>query len=242
MFSAMPYKPGVRSLLLATSFVCVALAETAEDGLAMARDNKPAAILMDIMLPGADGWGALDLLKRDARTKDIPVVVQTVLDEENFAYALGAAGFLKKPITAANLREALVEARLEAGGGQILLVDDDVESLSVVGKLLRREGWTVRCAKDGVAALDEMQRAAPDIIIADLMMPRMDGYAFVAKIREHDEWNKISIVVFTADDIARKAVRDLAPATSAIVRKGSMPLAEFAKQLRRLTARRANGG
>ena len=220
----------------------VATTSSAEEALAIARDTPPAAILLDVMLPGADGWDALDQLRRDPRTRDIPVVVQTVLDEENVAYALGAAGFLQKPVSAARLREALESAHVEPAGRDILVLDDDEDTQTLVGETLRGEGWTVRSARDGAAALEEMRRSRPDMLVVDLAMPGMDGYDFVGKVRGNPRWDRVPIVVLTAGDVARKEARALAGATSAIVRKGGMPRGDFAKTLRRLAARPANGG
>ena len=196
------------------------VAHDGPSGLAKAREIAPIAILLDVMLPGLDGWRVLRELRADPKTARIPVIVETVLDERHFAYALGAAGYLRKPISREDLTAAVGEIAARADAGHALVVDDDREAVDRVAQMLERDGWTVSRAHDGAEALAEMERAKPSLVLVDLLMPKMDGYAFIRRVRENRAWDDVALVVLTADDIANARIRSIAAETSGVVQKG----------------------
>jgi signal transduction histidine kinase/DNA-binding response OmpR family regulator len=212
----------------------VITANDGRSGVDLARKLKPKAILLDVMMPGVDGWRALRELRDDAATADIPVIIQTVLDEENFAYALGASGFLQKPISRGDLVEAMHDV-MSVNGDHILVVDDDRDAVDRTASLLEKDGWRVARAYDGRQAIAELERDAPAVVLVDLIMPGMDGYALIRAIRENPQWANIPVVVLTADDVSSDRVRRLATSTSEIVQKGGKPIADLVADLRRFT-------
>ena len=117
-------------------------------------------ITLDVLMPGLDGWSVLQALKADPALAPIPVVMLTILDEQNRGYALGAADYLTKPIQRDRLRSLLARHCGHAAGKQVLIVDDDPEARRWLARALTAEGWQTSEAEDGRAALDASPRAS----------------------------------------------------------------------------------
>lgn len=228
--------PSVRDVverILVKEGFTVITAKDGQEALDKAKTFKPAAILLDVMLPVVDGWNVLRTLRNDPETADIPVIMQTLLDEERFAYAHGASGYLKKPVARSRLINALIDATKSTG--QVMLIDDDPEARDRMARILRRDEWTVIEKANGREALEALETVTPDLILVDLVMPEMDGHAFIAKVRENEKWAGIPMIVLTAEDIEGADIRALESFTADIIQKGSMPLTELVANLRRYT-------
>lgn len=208
-------------------------ASNGEDGLRMARALRPLAILLDVTMPGMDGWNVLRHVRADPEIGATPVLMQTVIDDQTFGYALGATDYLLKPVDRGRLKEAIAQLGPASASRSVLVVDDDDEARDRVSAALERDGWSVVSKPGGQAALAAMEIAAPNLILVDLLMPGMDGYAFVRAVRTNPDWLDIPIVVLTSEDLGNRKLRALAGSTSRIVQKGSMPLGDLAADLRR---------
>jgi CheY-like chemotaxis protein len=205
----------------------VETAATGVDGLRRARQLRPAAIILDILLPDIDGWTVLAALKNEPELADIPVVIVSILDEQRSGIALGATAYLTKPID----RERLVAivSRLCAAGapGGVLVVEDDAEQRQLVRAILGARGWRVREAANGRLALDAVAAQLPDVILLDLMMPEMDGFELVAALQAKAAWREIPVVVVTALDLTAEDRRRLSVGVKQILSKHAFPLAEL---------------
>jgi signal transduction histidine kinase/DNA-binding response OmpR family regulator len=182
----------------------VVTADDGEKALELARELQPAAITLDVLMPGMDGWEVLNALKADDATRGIPVIMVTMTDDRNLGYTLGATEFLTKPVQRGQLLQLLNRYARDDGERHALVVDDLPENRDVLRKALEKEDWRVTEAENGQLALDEVARDAPSIILLDLMMPVMDGFEFVHEIRQQDAANDIPIVVITAKDITEE--------------------------------------
>ena len=180
----------------------VALAGDGEEGLKRIRELKPAAVLLDILMPDVDGWTVLTTCKGDPELADIPIIVLTISDNRKRAYALGAADFLVKPVNRSHLREVL--ERHQGVHRRILLVDDDKENRRVMRNLVTREGFIVIEAGNGREALDQITESIPDLILLDVVMPEMDGFQFIKVLRANPAWRSIPLVVVTAKDLSEQ--------------------------------------
>jgi CheY-like chemotaxis protein len=179
----------------------VLVANNGPDGLKLARENHPNVITLDVLMPGMDGWAVIRALKADPELSSIPVIMITMADDRSLGYALGAADYITKPIDRERLASSVSRYRLANTPGTALIVEDDPPTREIMARTLANDGWKVAEAENGRVALERLAEEVPDLILLDLMMPEMDGFEFVAAIREKEAWRKIPVVVVTAKDI-----------------------------------------
>jgi len=203
----------------------------AQDAVDVAKELQPDAILLDVMMPGMDGWAVLQALRREPETADIPIIMQTLLDAEHVALSLGADGYLQKPLKKAGVLDALASVRTD-GRRRIMVIDDDIATCERMARVLRRDGWQVATYPDGAAAMAALPDIEPDLILVDLVMPVMDGHAFIREMRKDERWRSTPVVVMTAEDVAGVSAAGLTPLTSDIIQKGSIPLTDLVARLR----------
>ena len=174
-------------------------AATGEEGLRKARELRPRAITLDIIMPGADGWQVLHALKTDPLTRDIPVILISIVDHKELGFRLGATDYVVKPFD----REALIGAvaRVAPDCQRILVVDDDPNVVELVRQLLEGERCTIDWAPDGAAGLERIVQAPPGVILLDLLMPRMDGLALLDALQNDAAHKNIPVVVLTSKSL-----------------------------------------
>ena len=211
---------------------CVRTAAGGDAGLRLARQLRPVAITLDVMMPGLDGWSVLLALKADRDLRDIPVIMLTMVDDPDRGFALGAAEFATKPVDRARLSQILKKYTCPRPPCPVLLVEDDPVTREVTRTILEKEGWKVSEAENGRVALECMERERPRLIVLDLMMPEMDGFEFVARVRKKLEWRLIPIVVLTAYDLSVKERRRLNGYVETILQKGGDSREALLHQLR----------
>ncbi|WP_244937351.1 hybrid sensor histidine kinase/response regulator, partial [Methylobacterium crusticola] len=214
----------------------VATAADGREGLEQARALRPRVILLDVTMPRMDGWSVLRALRADPELGATPVIMVTVLDEQNLAFSLGATDYLHKPVEWGHLKEAMERFRPAIHEGPVLVVDDDPDVRERMATLLQREGWRVACAEHGRAGLEAVAARKPGLILLDLMMPEMDGFGFLRALRARPEWRDIPVVVLTAKDVTAEDRRRLAGQADRVLQKGQLSLSDLAATLRTLTA------
>jgi signal transduction histidine kinase/CheY-like chemotaxis protein len=174
------------------------------EGLKLAKELRPTAITLDVMMPDLDGWSVLGALRQDPELADIPVIMITIVDEHRRGIALGAAGYLTKPIDRERLHRLVTRFRASTPPTRVLLVEDDAVQRERMRGWLEGPQWAVREAANGREALDRLQQGKPDVILLDLMMPEMDGFAVVAALQKEPAWRDIPVIVITALDLDAK--------------------------------------
>jgi len=178
----------------------VVTASGGKEGLRRIQELRPAAVTLDIMMPDLDGWTVLAAMKGDPALASIPVVLMSMVDQKNRGYALGAADYLVKPVDRTKLVETLTSI-CGSAAGRALLVDDDDLVRRVVRQVLQPLGWQVSEAENGQVAVQSLGAARPDVIILDLMMPKMDGFEFLDELRSRHDWQDIPVVIITGKDL-----------------------------------------
>jgi len=211
----------------------VVTAGSGEEGLRRARELRPSAITLDVMMPGMDGWAVLSSLKADPQVADIPVIMLTIVDDRNLGYALGAAEYLTKPIDRERLVAVLDKYRRDQ---PVLVVDDDLTVRQLLRRMLEAEGFGVVEAENGRAALERLRDVVPCVVLLDLMMPEMDGFEFAAEFRRHEAWRGIPIVVVTAKDLSREERERLNGHVQKILQKGTHGRDQLLAEVRELVA------
>jgi adenylate cyclase len=220
---------------LAREGLDVVTAADGEEGLRLARQTKPDLITLDVIMPRMNGWAVLEALRADAALAAIPVVMLSILDEQEKGFALGAADYLTKPFNRERLRAVLSRHR-RTGGGRVLVVEDDADTRSLLHDMLVREGCAVDVAEDGIAALARVTAEPPDLILLDLMMPRMNGFEFVEALRATPDKASIPIVVLTAKDLTEAELLRLRGEAERVLRKSLHSREDLAAEIRRVLA------
>jgi len=212
-----------------------------EDGLRMAKELKPFAVVLDIMLPKKDGWEVLKELKSDPATEKIMAIIVSMTCDKELGYALGAIDSLSKPVSKRALLETLAKhsytTKVKSGKVTILVVDDEPECVDLLSALLEPEGFSIIKACGGQAAIDLALKNTPDLIILDLMMPEVSGFDVVNKMKLNPGTKDIPIMIYTAKDITARDKAILNGDIEKIVRKGEFTKEEFLEDLKKLKLR-----
>jgi len=175
----------------------VITAHNGMDGLRRARELQPDLITLDLMMPGMDGWTVLRALKDEPDTRDIPVVIVSIIDNRPLALDLGAADALNKPLDALKLLGTIDRTLSERGDKPILVVDHNSDDLNVVCSTLSQRGYEVKCIENGGQAVAWMKNHLPCLILLDLMLPDVSGFDVLAEIRRDERLVRVPVVVIT---------------------------------------------
>jgi signal transduction histidine kinase/DNA-binding response OmpR family regulator len=197
----------------------VVTAARSSDGLRLAREVHPDAITLDLELPGLEGWSLLSALKSDPELGEVPVIVLVVAGDRAAA-PLGAADYLTKPVDRDRL-VAVLRRHCTDLAAPVLVIDDDRSTREMLRRMLEREGFPVAEASDGRGGLDRVADHRPSLILLDLLMPGMDGFAFLAELQSRPEWQSIPIVVVTAKDLSSEEQAMLSGRVAEVLRKGA---------------------
>jgi signal transduction histidine kinase/CheY-like chemotaxis protein len=216
-------------------------ARDGERGLEEARRVKPAAIVLDLLLPGMDGWEVLRNLKADDETSGIPVLMASIVEDGEVALALGAVDYIIKPVR----RDLLIQSldRLELGDrltrrAVVLAVDDDEAALDLYESALSGS-YTVLRAAHGQEGLRLALEHRPDAILLDIVMPDMDGFEVAFRLRADERMREIPVLVVTSEELGPDDKRRLGSNVRGVMEKGPDALERFQDWLRRMTARDA---
>lgn len=209
-------------------------AENGEKGLQLARQLRPDAITLDVMMPGMDGWQVMTRLKSDPELADIPVVLLSIINDRKTGFALGATEYLTKPFDRERLMSVLGRISKARGSRLALVVDDIADNRELLRSALEHDGWKVDEANNGREALERLEQRRPDAILLDLMMPEMDGIQFVERLRVNEMYRSIPVLVVTAKEITPADRQRLSGGVQAIMQKGAVDLSEVVSQTKAL--------
>ena len=214
----------------------VEFASNGEDGLRMARERPPKLILLDVLMPGADGWSVLMDLKKDPQVASIPVVMISVTEQQDLGFASGADDYLVKPVRQESLVRAVAKHLPLGISRPILVIDDDAATRSMLRRQMERQGWRVVEAASGAEGLARIGSTAPvpALIMLDLMMPGMDGFAFLDALRGELGTANVPVIVLTARELSRDEARGLSTRVVKVIAKGSYRGRELEDEVRRV--------
>jgi CheY-like chemotaxis protein len=203
------------------------------DGMRMAREQQPQAILLDIILPGADGWQILHDLKEDPATSGIPVILLTIVDRKALGLRLGASAYLLKPLDPAAVREALGRATASKGRRKkhVLVVDDDPDIADMLRQALPEAEFHLEAAADGLAGLKAVEAHRPDILLLDIVMPRLDGFGVIERLRANAKTRDLPIIVISAKELTRAESVRLRKTVAAVMKKQGFQGEKLAQEI-----------
>ena len=221
--------------LLADAGFNVQSARSGGEGLVKAKKLRPAAITLDIKLPDMDSWQVLHRLKMDDSTRDIPVILLSIIEQRALGMQLGAAEYLLKPVDHNALLSALQRSLPPADGKRsLLVVDDDAGARDMMVQMLENLPYEVYTAVDGLDALQMMDRHVPDAIVLDLVMPRLDGFGLLARLSEHEETAAIPVIVVTGKTLSHDEMSILNRGTQQVLQKRGLSGSDLVTELQHL--------
>jgi signal transduction histidine kinase/DNA-binding response OmpR family regulator len=227
-----PITQNLMARLLAKEGFRMESALLGQEGLEKARSLRPTVIILDVSMPGMDGWTVLANLKSDPELQDIPVIMVTMVDDKATGFALGAADYLTKPLDRQRLVTLLSRYRTDDRRGSILLVEDDPASRKLVRRMLDQEGWKVLEAENGCQAMAHLAHDRPDLILLDLILPEMDGFEVIQSLQASLDWRNIPVIVITAKILTPPDQQRLYGCVEKIVQKGAFKREELLNEVR----------
>lgn len=210
-------------------------AESGEEGIQKAQELNPSVITLDIKLPQMDGWQVLYRLKKIEKTKHIPVVISSIVEDKEFGLSLGAVDYITKPISRKELLERI--SKIKPPTKRVLVVDDNPQDVELIEETLKFEGFEVLKAYNGVEGLKKAREENPDLVLLDLLLPDIDGFDITRLLRADESTRALPIIIFTAKELTPRDKEILNDHIQAIVQK-----AKFSKEdLKRLIERTLSG-
>jgi len=210
------------------------------DAVKQVREAEPFAVILDIMLPGKNGWQILQELQSDDTTQDIPVIILSIIDNRDLGFALGAADYLIKPVKKETLLGKLQELNLVKSKGRrpvnILCIDDNEGVRELLKEILETEGYDVISAATGKDGVTKALQYRPDLIILDLLIPDMDGFELSQALKSNTATADIPIIVLTAKDITVEERLRLVGNTESIMQKSCFSKEDLLAHIRDLEA------
>ncbi len=207
-------------------------AGSGEEAFELLKQQTPDLVLLDIMMPGMDGWATLTQIRDMPALNGVPVVLHSAIADPDKAYALGATGIIQKPselhVIAAELKKHLSPEAVEC---DVLLVEDDPPTRDMMRRILEREKWRVRAAANGQLALHVLGQTVPAAVVLDLKMPIMNGFQFIDRVQAHATWKSIPVFVFTSMDITQEIRDRLAGRAAGIFQKGNYSREELLQRV-----------
>lgn len=213
----------------------VSVAGDGAEGLRAMRSERPDVVILDIRLPKLDGWSVLSTMKTDETLRQIPVVVLSVEEERGKGFSLGAFEYLVKPVEPERLL-SVISSAISPAAGEVLVVDDESETRELVRRRLRNEGFAVAEAANGEDAMLRVRVAPPALMILDLMMPGMDGFEVIERVR--GAGHEFPVVVLTGKELSDTERSRLREAFARIIQKNGRSIDEVVEEARRYVSRR----
>ena len=204
-------------------------ATDSEKGMQMVRETKPKLLLLDVLMPGRDGWSILRECKSDPELKDMPVIMVSQLNQDTLANSLGADDYITKPIDRELFLKTIknILGDGDTDNNKILIIDDDENTRDLLSRMLKEGGWEPKTAKDGKEGLDQLGED-PALIVLDLEMPRMDGFEFLNQyIETVNEEDRCPILVYSGKDLTDVQKELLENNVEGLVRKDEVSMDEL---------------
>ncbi|MCX6224169.1 MAG: response regulator [Bacteroidia bacterium] len=203
------------------NFKCM-IAPNGETGLHYADYYNPSAIILDIGLPGIDGWQVMKRLQENPNTRHIPVHFMSGADKGLEALKKGAIGFLRKPVTVDEINEAFdkIEGLISKPLKKLLVVEDDEAMRLSINELIGEENIRIVSARKGQEALDLLKNEIFDAMILDLGLEDMTGYDLLQKIGKRNDAHKMPVIIYTGKELTREEEEKLQSYSDRIIIKG----------------------
>jgi signal transduction histidine kinase/DNA-binding response OmpR family regulator len=203
------------------------------EGLAHMAQHPPDVIILDVLLPKVDGWTFLAQAKANLATRDVPVIIVSIVDQKGKGFALGAAEYLVKPVQKeallSKLRTLSLVAKVRTTPVKILAIDDDPKTLELLTAVLEPAGFLICKASSGQEGLTVARGERPDLIILDLLMPDMNGFEVVDQLEQSPVTRALPIILFTAKQLTVEEKLRLKGRIAWLVQKEELSRQDFVR-------------
>ena len=207
-----------------------------EKGMQIVREVKPKLLLLDVLMPGRDGWSILKECKTDPDLKDMSIIMVSQMEQDKLSKSLGADDYMTKPINRELFLERVKNLMINSSSnnGKVLIVDDDKDTREILSRILDDNGWISITAKDGKDGLEKLKEN-PSLIVLDLEMPRMDGFEFLDEYMNTYSINdRKPILVYSGKDLNEVQIDQLNKNVAALIKKDEVSMQELSKVVKNI--------
>jgi len=203
-----------------------------EKAVEKAKEVNPLAITLDILMPRKDGWEVLRELKDAPETQDIPVIILSIVDDKRMGFSLGATEYIVKPVGNQALLRKLRNLEKLGKIRRVLVVDNDPETVRLIGNVLKEAEYQVTTAYNSKDAIKSIQDFRPDLVVLNLTMPEVSGFDVIEYLKTGEGVKDIPLIVLTHKDLTKKEIDDLNDRLEAILNKGALTEEDLLKELK----------
>lgn len=221
----------ISEYLIEEGFKCLT-ATSGKEAVMLAKKYLPFAITLDIIMEDMDGWEVMQNLKGNISTRDIPIIIVSVSTDKETGLALGAVGFITKPVNKHALISQIREVKNKPVS--VMIVDDNEFELSQISKIIEKENIKTILAKSGKECINLLENTSPDVLILDLMMPEMDGFTVLEKIRKIPTTKNLPVIVVTAKDLSKDDKNRLSGNVASLLSKSEMSPQNLLSEIKRI--------
>jgi CheY-like chemotaxis protein len=212
-----------------------------EKAVEKAKEIKPLAITLDILMPKKDGWQVLRELKDTPETQDIPVIILSIVEDRKLGFSLGAAEYILKPVEKEVLIRKLRNLEKTRKVKRVLIVDNEADTVRLIGNVLKETGYQVTVAYNSQDAIKSIHDFRPDLIILNLTMPEMGGFDVVEYLKTAEGVRDIPLILLTHKDLTEKEIDDLNGVIQGILNKGVLTKEALLKEIKETISKVSKG-
>ncbi len=201
--------------------------------LELAEKHRPFAITLDVIMPEMDGFEVLQRLKENPITRNIPTIIISITDDKETGFAMGAVGYIAKPVN----KDTLITEIKKIGGRSprtIMVVDDNEFECKEMSKIINQEGMQAVVADSGTKCMRIIKKSLPDVLVLDLMMPDMDGFEVLERVRNDPSTKKLPVIVVTAKELTTEDRDKLAGNATAVLQKSDTTSRALLKEIKKI--------
>ncbi|MFZ3122070.1 MAG: response regulator [Thermodesulfovibrionales bacterium] len=203
-----------------------------EGAVEKAKEIKPMAITLDIMMPKKDGWQVLRELKENPETQDIPVIILSIVDNKRLGFSLGAVEYIVKPVEKQVLLRKLRNLEKTTTIKKVLVVDDEQDTVELIGSVLKETGYQIEVAYNSKDAIKTIKDFVPDLIVLNLTMPEVSGFDVIEYLKTEEGVKDIPLIIITRKDLTEKDIDELNGRIQGILNKGVLAKEDLLKEIK----------
>ncbi len=208
-------------------------ATSGAQALELAEKHRPFAITLDILMPDMDGFEVLQRLKENPVTRDIPTIIISMKDDKEVGFALGAVGYITKPVN----KDRLIAEINKIGGRSphaIMVVDDNEFERREISQIINQEGMQAVAAANGLQCMEIIAKSIPDVLVLDLIMPDMDGFEVLERVRNEPATRHLPVIVVTAKELTAEDRKKLTGNATSVLAKSDTTSTALLQEIKKI--------